>query len=267
MSRLLVAIRTTAGLSQGEAGSRAGAFLDNPLTQAKVSRAEAGRFPLSPAEAEAFARGCGTTADRRRRLVQLARDVEATHITSRAALVRTPHTIQQRIGRLEQEATLIRAWQDEVVIGMVQTPAYTTAAFGDPGPAWWQAREARLALLAEPGRIWHLLIYEGVLRWNLGQAVMMDQLEHLAEVSRRTNVQLGIIDQTTVKPAAPPSPFHLYGRRTAVVATRSGTHFVTEPREVVGYEEAFEQLDNLAVYDDQARALLARIGDYYRNLT
>jgi hypothetical protein len=267
MSRLLVAIRTTAGLSQEEAGRRAAAYLERPLTQAKVSRAEAGRFPLSPIEAEAFARGCRAPAEDRRRLVQLARDLAATHITSRAALVRKPHTIQERIGRLERQSALIRGWQSEVVIGVLQTPAYTKASFGDPGSAWWQAREARQQMFAEPDRTWHLLMYEGALRWNLGDAVMIEQIEHLIGLSTRPNVQIGIVDQRMTKPMAQPSPFHLYGRRTAVVATASGTHFVTDPGELARYEEAFDQLDGLALYDDQAREALRRIADDYRRLS
>lgn len=175
MSRLLVTIR--GGLSQTEAARRTGAHFAAPLTQARVSRAEAGRNPLSPDEAAAFAAGCEATAEQRRRLIQLARDFEAEHVTDQPTLARKPHLLQQRIGRLERESTLIRGWQPEVVIGTVQTPAWTAAAFSGPGPAW---------------------------------------------LSRRPNVQLGIVPLGGEKPIPMPSAFHIFGRQTAVVGTPSG---------------------------------------------
>lgn len=172
--------------------------------------------------------------------------------------------MQQRIGRLERESTLIRGWQPEVVIGTVQTPAWTAAAFGDPGLAWLEARADRLALLAEIGRTWHLLMAESMLRWDIGRAVMVDQIEHLIEMSRRPNMQIGIVPMGGEKPIPMPSAFHIFGRQTAVVGTPSGTAFITAPTEIAEYEATFEQLDALAVYDDDARAVLARIAAEYR---
>lgn len=268
LSRLLVAIRTTdradrglRPLSQHAAGQLAAHFLDGrPLSQARVSRAENGTHPLSPAEADAYARGCQASAERRRELVDLVRVFAPEAVTSRAVLVRRPHLIQARIGRLEAESTLIRSWQDAIVPGMLQTPAWTAAAFGDPGPEWWEARERRLALLADRDRSWHFVLSEAALRWNLGAEVMAEQLDHLAAViTQHPHVQVGVVPLASPKTAVASGPFRLYGRRTVEVSTPSGTYFDSDPGEVTAYEQRFDFVDEIAAYDEDALMLVAAL--------
>jgi len=267
MSRLLVVVRKASGLSQTQAGQLAGRYLDSgPLTQPKISRAEQGMFALTPAEIDAVARACEADAEQRRELIRLARAAAAgtPDVAPRPSLMRNPQVLQRRIGKLEASAGLIRGWQPEVVDGVLQHPSWTEAAFGQLSPAWWEARRERLQRVEEPDRTWHLIISEAVLRWNLGNDVMIAQCEHLISMSERSNVQLGIIDLAAPKDIAPPRPFHLYGRTWAVVATDSGTAFIDVPGDLDRYEETFEKVDKLALYQDSARALLRRIADDYR---
>lgn len=261
MFRLLLALR--GDRLQSEAATLAG------FTQAKVSRAERGRFALSPADADTYARALGATEDQRRRLVELAETRAAEHLVSRQALVRSAPAIQERIGQLETNATLIRSWQPEIPPGILQSPGWTaamTASDGgpDPGPQWQAARAARLARLVEPGRTWHQLVSEAALRWTLGSAAIMRGLiEHLTEVSHYPNVRLGILDLATPKPMAPPAAFHLFDDHTATVATDIGTSFVTDQHDLTHFSNAFAALDAVALHDDTARALLERIGSDY----
>lgn len=259
MSRLLVTIR--GDRMQTEAGRLAG------LTQAKVSRAERGRFPLSPAEADAYACALGATTGQRERLVELAEAKAAEHITGRVALVRVEAAIQERFEQIEETATLIRSWQPEIVPGILQTPTYTAAVIGDddPDPAWQAARAARRAKLAEPGRTWHQLMSEAALLWPLrSHTLMVEQIEHLVEISHYPNVRLGILDLATPKTMAPPAAFHIFGTHTVSVATEVGTSFVTATRDLDHFEGLFTGLDAIAVYGDDARALLTRITKDYR---
>lgn len=257
MSRLLSALR--GDRTQAEVARLAG------LTQIKVSRAERGLHPLSPEEADQFARALGAAEADRARLVELAHIKAADHITSRAVLSRSGAAIQERIERLERDADLIRSWQPELIIGPLQTEAYTAAMLGvDPGPDWLAARAARRAVFADPSRTWHQIMSEGALRWMLGSAELMaDQIEHLLVASERKNVKLGIIDQATPKPIAAPAPFHLIGD-TAMVATDVGTSFLTDPRDRERLEELFSTLDQLALYGRDAQDLLREIRDHYR---
>lgn len=268
LSQLLVEVRGS--LSQTEAGARAAQYLPasrGAISQAKVSRAEKGLYPFSAEEADAYARGCGATAEQRRRLVALAKAYEAGSVTSRVALQRNAVAIQERIAELERSSTLIRSWQDALILGIVQIPAYLAAVAGeDPGERWLAARRARQDLLRDPGREWRLLMYEGALRWPLGSyQVMADQLDHIIEVSHLPGVHIRVVDQVTLKPSpAPPGAFHMYGSRMVVSAIEVGTNFLPDPADVSAYEEAFDRLETLALGDNETRELLASIAGEYR---
>lgn len=260
MARLLVGLR--GNRHQAEAAALVG------LTQAKISRAERDLFPLSPAEIDTYAAALGATDEDRTKLVALA-EAEAAHraAASRTALVRVGAAIQRQILILVQSATAVRAWQERMVLGDLQTPAYTAAMLegdgqGDPGAAWWAARRARVAMLDDPGRTWHLLMSEAALRWGIGSPqVMTAQIDHLVEVSGWAHIRMGIVPLDKVHAIRPPSAFHLYenGAITAEVATPLGAAFPDKPVDVQALDEEFRRLAGLALYDDEGRKLLARI--------
>jgi transcriptional regulator with XRE-family HTH domain len=261
LSRLLAFVR--GDRTQMEAAALSG------LSQAKISRAERGRFPLSPDEARRYAERLGATAEQRERLVELATARSAEHVSGRVALVRVAAAVQERIERHQRESTLIRAWQPNMVPGVLQTLEYTAAMLagdgeGDPGPAWWTARQARTAMLTEPGRAWHLLVSEAALRWTLGSAETMHaQIEHLVATSELPSVRLGVLDLSTPKPFAPPAAFHMYDRVVSV-ATEVGTSFLTDAQDVEHFDDLFARLDAAALHGDDARELMARVAQQFR---
>jgi hypothetical protein len=212
------------------------------------------RFPLTPEEAE--------------RLAELAAARSAEHVFGRIALV--PAAVQERIERYQRDATAIRAWQPNLVPGVLQTPEYTAALLagdgeGDPGPAWWSARRARTAMLSEPGRSWHLLVSEAALRWPLGSAATMHaQIQHLVEASQLPTVRLGVLDLSTPKSFAPPAAFHMYDRVVSV-ATEVGTSFLTETTDVEHFDVLFTRLDAAALHGDDARELLRRVAQHHQS--
>jgi hypothetical protein len=59
----------------------------------------------------------------------------------------------------------------------------------------------------------------------------------------------------------------LYDRRAVVVGTRSGTAIIGDRQEVQSYEQLFTMLEKIAVFGEDARALILRITDDYRALT
>jgi hypothetical protein len=214
------------------------------------------RFPLTPEEAE--------------RLAELAAARSAEHVFGRIALVRVAAAVQERIERYQRDATAIRAWQPNLVPGVLQTPEYTAALLagdgeGDPGPAWWSARRARTAMLSEPGRSWHLLVSEAALRWPLGSAATMHaQIQHLVEASQLPTVRLGVLDLSTPKSFAPPAAFHMYDRVVSV-ATEVGTSFLTETADVEHFDVLFTRLDAAALHGDDALELLRRVAQQHQS--
>ena len=119
MPRLLVELRGR--LRQADAGALVG------LPQHRISRAEQGRYPLTPDEADRYARALGATPIQRRRLVALAAAHTTDSISGRKHLLRNAHQVQRRIGDLETANKLIRSWVPDVVTGVLQTREYTLA--------------------------------------------------------------------------------------------------------------------------------------------
>lgn len=94
------------------------------------------------------------------------------------------------------------------------------------------ARKDRQRLL-DTDREFVLIMTEGALRWHVGSpAVMIAQLQHLAEATRHRNVRLGVIPWTRPVRAGAIHGFHLYDRRTAIVGTETATAIITDARDI-----------------------------------
>ena len=75
---------------------------------------------------------------------------------------------------------------------------------------------------------------EGALRWQAsGPSVMAEQLDHIAEISNRPHVRVGIIPVDDHRPDVfPLHGFSVYDYRAVLVGTRVATAFLTEPGDV-----------------------------------
>lgn len=265
LSRLLYVARRAAGLGQIEAARRAG------TSQNKISRVENGKGLLTAAEAAALLTVYGVHGDERRRIMTLVETARAGHIDSRVILQRGAHHFQERIRQLDEQSRLVRSFAPTAVLGILQSRSYAQVVFTQrmteeqvaPSVA---SRVGRHRMLDDPSRQWVLLQTEGALRWNLGgTAVMVEQIERVAAAIDRPNVRLGIIPWQAPARVLPLHGFHLYDHRAVVVGTRSGTA-IMDGRDVTDYEALFGELERLAVFEGEARAVLGRIADDYRSL-
>lgn len=265
LSRSLYAARRAAGLGQVEAATRAG------TSQNKISRVENGKGLLTPAEAGALLTVYGVYGAERRRIMMLVETTRAGHLDSRVILQRGAHHFQERVRQLDEQSRLVRSFAPTAVLGILQTHAYAQVVFAqrmteEQAALSIASRMARHDMLDDPRRRWVLLQTEGALRWNLGgSTVMVEQIERVAAALDRPNVRLGIIPWQTPARVLPLHGFHLYDRRAVVVGTRSGTAIIGE-RDVPDYAALFDELEHLAVFNDQARATLSQITDDYRSL-
>jgi hypothetical protein len=179
--------------------------------------------------------------------------------------------MQQRIGKLEETAALIRTFTPAVMIGLLQTRAYARALFGDSLAAedldkTVDARLERQRLL-NTDRQFIFVMAEGALRWNMGGAdVMAQQLAHLIEVSRQANVRVGVIPWTT--PANVPAlhGFTIYDSRAVLLGTQTATAIITDNLSVSDYEAHWKELEPLTSWDDDARAVIAETAAAYKRL-
>jgi hypothetical protein len=163
----------------------------------------------------------GARTAKRDELVQLATTLKASIIEpARITLSRGAPLHQQRIRRMEGSATLLRGFQNTMVVGLLQTPAYARLVFtsGVPDAEADQAVAARLERQAQlrdrvPQAV--LIMTEGALRWQAGSpALMAEQVEAIITATEVPNVEIGIIPYTTPATFFPPPRLpHLRPRR------------------------------------------------------
>jgi hypothetical protein len=121
--------------------------------------------------------------------------------------------------------------------------------------------------ILDSGRDVTLLMTEGALRWQaVGPAVMAAQLDHIAEVSDRPHVRVGVIPWTAPAAVFPLHGFSIYDERAVIVGTRVATAFLTDPLDVAEHVKLFGELEALAAWGADAREHLGRIAAEFRSL-
>lgn len=266
LSTLFRRIRDDAGITHGgDAARRAG------VTQATISRWETGRNVPTAAAAEKYARALNADPGLTRQLVELVTDLRTHHQAGKPGPRAGGVSFQQRIHRLEAAAAYVAVFHPLLIPGALQTAAYARAIFSsgdlddDEIEARTTARLQRGALLTDPNRRYTFITAYGALGWRSGSnETMARQVDHVADVSQRPNVRLGVIPWATEATVYPSSGFEMYDERTVVVGSLSGARFSNTPEDVDRYVDALAKLEEMSVFDEQARQLLSTVAADYR---
>ncbi len=264
LSRSLRELRAHTGMGQIPAARSAG------ISQAKLSRAENGQGVLRSNELVALLAAYDVSQAMRERLALLTDVRRAERVDARLILQAGAHHIQRRGHELEQTSRHVRSYQPGIVLGIAQTAEYASAVLsqrstGEDDVAERVAvRARRRSLLDDTNRQWTLIQTEGALRWHMGGPELMSaQLHDLIVISRQPNVRLGIVDWRIPATFTAPHGFHVYDARAVQVGTRDGTAFLTDSGKVADYRTLFGQLETLAVFGDDARAILTTAANQY----
>jgi transcriptional regulator with XRE-family HTH domain len=189
-------LREEKGVSRQEAGYVIRA------SESKISRLELGRVSFKERDVDDLLTLYGVTdKEEREALLQLAREANTPGWWHRYNDV-LPGYFQTYVG-LEESAALIRTYELQFVPGLLQSESYAQAVIrlGNAGAAEHEI-EQRVALrmqrqkrLTGPGapRLWAVLD-EGALKRPIGgPGVMREQLEHLIEMSRLSNITIQVM--------------------------------------------------------------------------
>jgi hypothetical protein len=74
----------------------------------------------------------------------------------------------------------------------------------------------------------------------------------------------GVIPQARPAGVFTTHGFSLYDRRTVIVGVRTGTSFITDPRDVAEYSKLFGELEELAVFGEHAGPVIRHAETGYR---
>ena len=268
LGRQLQALREKAGLTFQQA---ANAIYSSEWTIRRMERAEGGLKPLT---LKSLLVAYGVTDVREiDAFLALARDASRPgwwHSYGYAL----PDWFKVAIG-LEESASVIRAYEPQVVPGLLQTEAYVRAITAASFPSENQEdserkvalRLARQDLLKRPAPPeYRVVLEETVLRRPIGGAgVMRGQLQHLIDMAAQPSITIQVLPFTAGWHPAMYGMFWIYrfpdDTMPDVVYSESLTsaYYLNKPDETTQYTDALDRMTAQAATPDQTITMLRNI--------
>jgi transcriptional regulator with XRE-family HTH domain len=266
LGQRLAELRVQRGVSGRQLAPRLG------VQQPALVKVERGKLIPSTQYLTKFARALKLSPAERDEIFTLADSL--LHKTHRVQLGREGEftRLQRLVSALDYRE--LRVFQMNLVPGPLQTEAYSRALFlTDPPDGKEQPRvEADLesALkerrkqtdrLSHAHRRFVFLIHENALRTRICPAkTMTSQLRHLVEVSRRKNVEIGLVpashDYRVAQLEAPLNSFDLFDDALLTLDIYKGWLHFWSPDMISEYKTYFERLRSSALFGDAlARAI------------
>ena len=268
LGRQLKALREKAGLSYPEAAE---AILSSEWTVRRYEGAEGGLKPLT---LKSMLIAYSVTDVREiDAFLSLARDASKPGWWHRYDDV-LPSWFKVAVG-LEESASLIRAYEPQVVPGLLQTENYvraiTAASFPSENEDDWERRVAlRLArqdLLKRPAppQYW-VVLEETVLRRPIGRKDdMRGQLKYLIEAAGRPDITIQVLPFSAGWHPAMYGMFNIFrfpdNAMPDVVYSEALTsaYYLNQPHETAKYTEAIDRMAAQAATPDQTVTILRKI--------
>jgi transcriptional regulator with XRE-family HTH domain len=268
LGRQLQALREKAGLSYQQAAE---VIYSSEWTIRRMERAEGGLKPLT---VKALLVAYGVTDVREiDTFLALARDASRPGWWHSYSDV-LPDWFKIAVG-LEESASLIRAYQPQVVPGLLQTEKYVRAITAASFPSDKEEdserkvalRLARQDLLNRPAPPEYLVVIEEtVLRRPIGGPnVMRGQIGHLIEMAGRPSVTVQVLPFSAGWHPAMYGMFNIYrfpeDPMPEVVYSEGLTsaYYLNKPDETAKYTEALDQMTAQAATPDQTITILRQI--------
>lgn len=235
------------------------------ISQGQLSKVETGKRRASVSLVRQWAERCSTDAEVVDDLAELAAHSDTDVSQWQQRFSAGWDTDQRSYEELERTATSISSYQVSVVPGLVQTLGYTERILrdvvelnDDAVAAGLHARRARQRILYRAKTDLRLVIAEHVLRhrWG-GDAVMLEQLHHLAQVAELPTVDLAVLPVDTDMPLPHMTSFDLLtmdGEDEDIVQIETDTSEIreTEPNRVEVYRRRFDALRSHAITGQEA---------------
>ena len=253
-------IRLDAGLTARALSSAVG------WHEAKTSRIESAKQAPSEPDIQAWCHVCGA-GKQAIDLIAASRAADSMY-TEWRRLHRTGLRHTQEARRpLYERTRQFRVYSSTVVPGFLQTPAYAralmsaiTAFQGTPDDVQdaVAARMNRNRILTTGDHRFSLVLEESVLRYGVGgPEIMAGQLGHILGLMSLPSVLVGVIPFSAAdRPMWTLETFTVFDDARVHVELLAAQVTVTAPGEVTLYLRAFDKFKDLAVYGQEARALI-----------
>ncbi|WP_280318204.1 helix-turn-helix domain-containing protein [Nocardia wallacei] len=235
---------------------------------AKTSRIELGKQQPSEGDLLAWCRATDSMLvydD----LVATLRNIQSAYLEWRRVVASGRAHRQRQSLEIEGRARHIRWFENWVVPGLLQTPAYAKAILTEcralvPGGRddtddAVSVRMARQRILESGTRRFAFVIGEAALWQTVGTSVTMaEQMRTLIRHADNPRVDLAVVPLAANAPVGSHG-FSMFDRDKVMVETISAELTVTRPSEIAIYDDAFRTMHSMALHGDAATDLIARI--------
>jgi transcriptional regulator with XRE-family HTH domain len=265
----LRALREAAGLNSQQAAEELG------CSQSKISRLENGKSPVSVRDVRDLL-GLYAVADeqQRERLLGLARESRERGWWAEFGSW-LPSGFDTYAG-MEAAAASVRAYQAQLVHGLLQTEDYARAVLRALRPEdnresvekliqFRLARQVQLTRAENPLRLW-VIFEEEVLRRPVGGlAVTQAQLQHILETAEEPTITIQVLPTARGAHAGLDGSFSIFefpepgDSDVAYVGGQAGTVFVEKIEEVKRFATRFDHLRAAALDMSDSTDLITRI--------
>jgi len=233
----------------------------------KISKIEAGKQTPSDDDIDAWARACGRP-ELAEELIASLRSLEGQYVEFRRLFRTGQRATQDAIAEIEADSESVCNFENVFVPGLLQTGEYAryrlAESLDDIGAAddideAVGARMQRQHVLYRPGKQFHFVITEAVLRYRLcPPEVLAGQLDRLVSLTTLTTIRFGVIPFERQLPVAPVHGFYVYDERVVHVEHLTAELRLSQPSEIVSYCAFFGRLAGVADYGAGARVLITR---------
>lgn len=248
----LRALRETAGLTSQQAADELG------CSQSKISRLETGKSPMAARDVRDLLNLYKLTdQEQRERLLGLARQSRERGWWAEFGSW-LPSGFDTYAG-MEAAAASVRAYQAQLVHGLLQTEDYARAVLRALRPEdsresveklvqFRMARQAQLTRAEVPLRLWVIFEEETLRRPVGGSAVMQSQLQHILKAADEPTVTIQVLPTARGAHAGLDGSFSLFefpdpsDLDVAYVGGQAGTVFIEKVDEVRRFATRFDHL-------------------------
>ncbi|MEU1017650.1 helix-turn-helix transcriptional regulator [Streptomyces sp. NPDC005900] len=233
----------------------------------KIYKLENGRQTATVDDLRAWADGTG----RSEALDELRARLQGfeSHIRSWRRQLAAGHRPVQDGWHLEvNRSKVIRAWEEAVIPGMLQTPDYARAMFLHYARLHDTARDTDEAVrsrmrrqewLYERGHQFHALVWEAALHALIcSPAALMSQLDRLAGTIGMDTVRLGVIPLSAPLKIPAANGFWVLDERLVIAEDWHAELWLDDDDNVSTYLRIWHTLNASAVYGEEAQAAITR---------
>ncbi|MFH8991019.1 helix-turn-helix domain-containing protein [Streptomyces sp. NPDC017940] len=271
LAEALRGLRRAAGLSGERLALRCN------MSQTKISRIETGRALPSVIDVERILKALAVPDQVSDELIQLARRANVVYASWRAYARMGLYHKQAELKALESSSRVMRHFLPAVPTGLLHVREYAVETLsptvdGDPARDVRRAVQARMdrqVVLDDTSRSFQFLLTEQAVKWRRASAgTMAAQCAHMAQVNRKSNVEIGVVPQRVQVPGTPMNIFVVYDDRLVTVELFSGEVVLRDPRDVNQHLNLFDLFWSHALTGQNASAFLTEAAeDFMRQRT